>query len=230
MRFPHLFRLIAPIAILTLQMTSTVAMAQSGHTRENLMVVVRETAGENKQDERLLPFGKIRSKMPDGRDVEAEPAWWSFIGDMHVRFVFDKPQTMEGAMPGDLERLGVPDVDRALVLAMANLERIYGAPTASEWTTGVMLVHGKSPDVDSSYILDRSFWRDVLKQHPEGLVVAVPKRGGLLYSALTNQAAVDSLRKGVGYLYSSSGNLRVSSALYLFRDDKWSVLQAPIKQ
>ena len=93
-----------------------------------------------------------------------------------------------------------------------------------------MEVAGKSPDLDSSYFLDRDFWRGLLKQHPDGLVVAVPKRGGLLYAPVSDSRAVATLRKGVGYLYTSSERLRVSAALYLFKDDKWTVFQAPAAQ
>ena len=62
--------------------------------------------------------------------------------------------------------------------------------------------------------------------HPDGVVVAVPKRGGLLYAPLSDEAAVGRLRRGVRQLHASSGRLGVSAALYLFKDGRWSVLQA----
>jgi hypothetical protein len=93
-----------------------------------------------------------------------------------------------------------------------------------------MLVQGKSPDLDSSYFLDRDFWRDLLRQHPEGILVAVPKRGGLLFTPMSDGKAVENMRKGIAYLYSSSGQMRVSSALYLFKDDRWTVFQPPQPQ
>ena len=189
------------------------------------MVVVRESVGANKQDDILVPSGKAVAKLPDGREVEIQAEWWDFIGDMHIRFVFDQPQTMIGAMPEDFERLGLANVDQALELALANVRRVYGEPAVSPWAAGVMAVHGQSPDLDSSYVLDRDFWRMQLKEHPDGLVVAVPARGGLLYAPLSDHAAVDGLKKGIGALHASSGRLRVSRALYLFKADKWSVFQ-----
>ncbi len=194
------------------------------------MVVVRETVGANKPDEILVPSGKAVAKLPDGREVEVRQESWEFIGDMHIRFVFDQPQTMIGATPADFERLKLTNVDQALELALANVRRVYGKPVASPWTAGVMAVHGQSPDLDSTYILDRDFWRSQHKEHPEGLVVAVPKRGGLLYAPLSDGAAVDGLKRGIGALHASSGQLRVSSALYLFKDDKWSIFQSPTAQ
>ena len=67
-----------------------------------------------------------------------------------------------------------------------------------------MQVEGKSPDLNSSYFLDRAFWRNLLRQNREGIVVAVPKRGSLLFTSITDSKAVDGIRKGIAYLYSSS--------------------------
>jgi len=195
---------------------------------DNLMVVLRESAGANKQDEALKPMGKAKARLQDGKEVEFDTGWFEYIGDMHVRFVFDSPQSMINATPKDLERLKLTP-EQALRLAVANVKRVYGKPGAVPWSD-FMQVKGKSPDLDSSYFLDREFWQMLLKQHPEGIVVAVPKRGGLLYTPLSNAAAVDRLKRGVFKLYESSERLRVSSALYLFKDDKWAVFQAAVKQ
>jgi hypothetical protein len=206
------------------------AMAQLGQpvdkSAENLMVVLRESAGANTQSESLHPLGKGRVKLSDGREVEVEFAAFQFLGDMHVRFVFDGPTTLINATPQDLARLNL-DPEHAIRLAVANIKRTYGNPVATSWTGGLMQVKGKSPDLDSSYFLDRDFWRALLEQHPDGLVVAVPKRGGLLFTPLTASRSVEGLRNGVTQLHWSSDSLRVSSALYLFKDDRWTVFQPP---
>jgi len=190
----------------------------------NLMAVLRESIGANMPEEGLRPTGKARIKLPDGKEVDFEMASFEYIGDMHIRFVFDGPQTMQNATPDDLARLNLKP-DEALQLAVLNIKRVYGNPQVSPWTGGLMQVQGKSPDLDSSYFLDRDFWRALLKRHPEGLVVAVPKRGGLLFAPLSDLKAVDTLEKGVAYLHTSSERLRVSGALYLFKDDRWAVFQ-----
>ncbi len=193
------------------------------------MMVLRETVGADKQDEVLVPSGKGKARLADGHEVELDMASWEFIGDMHVRFAFDEPDFMVDASPQDLARLNIANVDEALALALANLKRVYGEPTASSLTAGVMQVHGKSPDLDSSYFLDRKFWRGLLKGNPGGLVVAAPNRGALLYASAGDRAAVEALKNGVGPLYARSGRQQVSSALYLYKDDKWSVFQPAVK-
>lgn len=197
-------------------------------TRENLMVVVRESVGANRQDDAFKPTGAFKARLPDGREVEIEMASWEFIGDTHVRFVFDGPRMMVNASPRDLAELGLKGIEDALPLAMANIRRVYGAPTATPWEAGLMQVQGKSPDLDSSYFLDRAFWQGLLATHPEGIVVSVAKRGGLLYTPLSNTKAVEGLKRGVGYLHASSDRQRISSALFLFKDGRWSVYQAAV--
>jgi hypothetical protein len=210
---------------------SVVAQAPQAVDRsaKNLMVVLRESIGANKQDEALEPEAKGRAKLPDGREIEFEMAHFALLGDIHIRFVFDGPSYMPNARPQDLARLNLSP-EQALQLAVANIKRVYGNPIAKPWTAGLMQVQGKSPDFDSSYFLDRAFWRRLLRQNPEGIVVAVPKRGGLLFTPVTDHKAVDGLRKGIAYLYSSSEQLRISSALYLFKDDRWTVFQPPHAQ
>src|SRR5258707_6143463 len=69
---------------------------------QNLMVVLRETIGANKQDEALEPIGKMRFRMPDGKHIDLEIAAFALLGDMHIRFVFDGPNYMRNATPQDL--------------------------------------------------------------------------------------------------------------------------------
>ncbi len=198
--------------------------------RENLMVVVRESIGSNKQEEAPVATGKAKATLADGREIELEMAWWELIGDTHIRFVFDAPQSMMGATPQELADLNLSNVQDALNVAVKNVKRVYGEPTATPWTGGISQVQGKSEDLDSSYFLDRDFWKALLKTNPDGLIVAVPSRGGLLYTPLSNTQAVEGLKRGIAKLHASSDRMRVSSALYLFKNDKWSVFQAAVKQ
>jgi hypothetical protein len=192
----------------------------------NLLVVLRESLGENKQDESLQPFGKLYGTTPDGKQVEFETSWYQYLGDMHIRLVFDGHQTLQSASPDDLSRLKLSPA-QALQLAVANLRRVYGEPMVHPWSGGLMQVEARSADLTSSYFLDREFWEALQSRYPDGLVVAVPRRGGLVYAPAGDGDAVDNLRFGVAALYAGGPGARLSSALYLFKDNRWSVFQAP---
>jgi uncharacterized protein YtpQ (UPF0354 family) len=192
----------------------------------NLLVVLRESRGTNKQDETLRPFGTVRGVLPNGQEVDLDISWYKYLGDMHIRLVFDGGQTMQSASSEDLERLRLSP-ENALNLAISNLRRVYGVPAAQPWSGGLMQVQSGATDLNSSYFLDREFWSGLQASHPEGLVVAVPRRGGLVYAPASDEAAVSDLRFSAAALYAGGPGARLSSALYLFKDGRWSVFQPP---
>ena len=194
----------------------------------NLLVVLRESPGANKQDEALSPFGPIAARLPDGRDVEFEASWFQYLGDMHLRLVFDGRQQVQSASPADLDRLALSP-EQALHRAVRNLRARYGKPVAEPWAGGLMQVRCAAPDLNSSYFLDREFWQDQLRRHPQGVVAAVPRRGGLVFAPAGDEAALTSLRFSAAALYAGNERTRLSSALYLFKDGRWSVFQ-PARQ
>lgn len=195
-------------------------------SESNLLVVLRESPGANKQDESLRPFGKIRAKLPDGREVEFEASWFQYLGDMHLRLVFDGSRRVQSASPEDLDRLQLTP-EAALARAIDNLRRRYGEPIARPWSGGLMQVHGNAPELDSSYFLDRAFWLEQLRHSPAGIVAAVPGRGGLVFARADDESALTSLRFSAAALFTSNDATRISSGLYLFKEGRWSVFQPP---
>jgi len=192
----------------------------------NLMVVLRESQGQSRAEDSLMPFGKGKVKLQDGKEVEVDPGWFTYIGDLHIRFVFDTPTSMPGASPQDLERLRLTP-EAAVALAVRNIKRVYGEPTVKAWDDWLQ-VESKSPDLISSYFLDKDFWRAQLKRYPEGVVAMLPKRGALVFAPLADTKAIESMKRSVAALFISSKQLRVSSALYLFKDDHWTLFQQPV--
>ena len=196
--------------------------------RGNLMAVLRESAGANEQEEVLQPYGTLHAELPDGTQVELETSWFRYVGDMHIRLVFDSSTQLQSASPDDLDRLRL-DPEHAVQLAVANLRRMYGEPVAKPWTGGLMQVVGRADDLNSSYFLDRPFWQSLEARYAQGVIVAVPQRGGLLYAPADDEEAVAVLRFSATAIYASSSRRRVSSALYLFHDGHWSVFQPPLR-
>lgn len=194
----------------------------------NLLVVLRESPGANKEDESLAPFGKIVAHAADGREFEFEASWFQYLGDMHLRLVFDGARRVQSALPDDLQRLRLTP-EQALARAVENLRLRYGRPVAQPWSGGLMQVHGNAPELDSSYFLDRAFWLEQLRASPAGIVAAVPGRHGLVFARADDEAAVATLRFSAAALFASSNDTRISSGLYLFKDGRWSVFQPPQK-
>ncbi len=227
MNIRNIFQSLLAIAIGTSAGYSSAAEPDAN--LKNLMVVLRESEGDNIKDVALKPMGSAKATLSDGKEVEISVAWFSFIGDMHIRFVYDSPSSMRNLTSEEFKALKLKP-DEALRVAVSNIKRVYGSPKASPWDGGLMVVTGESSDLDSSYFLDSAFWKNLIKKYPDGLVVGVPKRGGLLFAPASDSKAVAGLRRSIGALFISSENMRISSALYLFKDNHWSVFQDPLAQ
>ena len=223
-------RLRAFAAGLVIVTTSTLAAPTGDEVIDtsatNLIAVLRESLGENHPDETLLPYGRVVAELPDGKRIELATSWYHYIGDMHIRLVFDGGQSLQSASPNDLERLKLSP-EAALDIAVKNMRRVYGTPYATPWTGALMQVQGRAPDLASSYFLDRDFWLNVQRDHPEGVIAAVPQRGGLVFAPANDDEALGELRFSLAALYAGANGRRVSSGLYLFKDGHWSVFQAP---
>ena len=209
-------------AALTMSLPPTPAQAEDG--RDTILVVLRHTADASRGDDAFAPVATIQVPLPNGTTASMAPAWYDLIGDLQARLVYVAADSMRTLHAEELAALALTP-EQALAVALANLERLHGAPVASAWHN-LQAVKGRSEDYDSSYFLDRAFWRHLLTEHPEGLVVAVPRTDLLLFAPASDTAAVDSLRHGVAGLWAGGGDYRLSAALYLFKDGRWSVFQA----
>ena len=190
---------------------------------DTLLFVLRERPGAHKEDDSPVLVAPFDVPLPGGASATMAPAWFDLVGDLQLRLVRSAPDYVYTLHASELEALKL-DVDEALATALANLHRLHGAPGASPWHN-LQRVGGRSEDVDSAYLMDRAFWRARLAEHPEGLVAAVPRTDLLLFAPLADTEAVDRMRRGIPGLHAGGGHWRLSSALYLFRDDRWRVFQ-----
>jgi uncharacterized protein YtpQ (UPF0354 family) len=225
----RLFGIVLGMACATAAFANPLTDEAVDTSADNLIVVLRESLGENKADESLQPYGRVTAVLPDGKRVELATSWYQYLGDMHIRLVFDAGKSLQSASPNDLERLKLTP-EQALATAVANLRRVYGTPHATPWTGGLMQVQGSAPELASSYFLDRQFWNAQIREHPEGVVAAVPQRGGLVFASAADSDAIDELRFSAAALYAGAGGARISSALYLYKNGRWSIFQPPQHQ
>ena len=192
---------------------------------DNFMLVLRESEGVNEPTFGFRPVGPSTAVLDNGEEFVVDMAWFNLIGDIHVRFVVDAPDSMSNLEAAEFKSTGLTP-EAAVRTAIANIKKRYGAPKSEPWEAGIFIVSGDSPDFDSSYLLDASFWQELLRGFPDGLIVGVPKRGGLIYAPANDTQAVEALERSITHLYESSGTMRVSSALYRY-DGTWKVHQAP---
>ncbi|MFT2092855.1 DUF1444 family protein [Paraglaciecola sp. 2405UD69-4] len=192
--------------------------------KSNLMLVVRTSYGENKSDANLKPSGEGSFIDSSGKTHTFELAHYEYLGDTHIRFVFDSTATMTNTTAGEFQELGLTP-EKAVELAIANIYRDYGQPNIYKLEGGVFQVQGDSPDFDSSYFLDQLLWESVASHFQEKIIVSVPARSILLFAPISDKKAVEFLKENVQVLFEDSGRHGVSSALYSFNNGKWTVFK-----
>lgn len=208
-------------------MTSTPNSADDLDARRSaLRLILRERPGADKPDDVPSLVAPFTTPIPGGGSVTLAPAWYDLIGDLQLRLVRETPDALLTMEVDDVAAMGLA-VDAAVALALANLERQVGAPTVQPWHN-LRRVGTSEEEFDSNWFLDRAFWRARLAEHPSGLVVAVPRTDALLFAPADDDAAVASMRGGIPRLHREAGDWRLSSALFLFKDDRWSVFQPAV--
>ncbi len=191
-----------------------------------LRVLLRERVGANKLEESLAIVEPFEVEAESGMRVSMAPAWYGLVGDLQLRLVRDTGDYVLTLHASQLDDLRLT-ADEAITVALANLRRQHGEPLAAPWHN-LQRVCGRDEGGSSAYFLDRPFWRARLAEHPDGVVAAVPRTDALLFAPLADAAAIDSMRQGIPGLHAGGGaDYRLSSALYLFKDDCWTVFQAP---
>ncbi len=184
----------------------------SNRTQEHLALVVQNAADHYQDVERLQWLG-----------APSPLAVSSYLGDIALRFVFrshnlpDLPVHLQ-----DLVHLTLSP-QRAMVVAIGNFKRANGTPLTGEFVRGVHMLRGANADVYANYLLDRAFWRSQLARFPQGVLVAIPKRGSLFFVDAADAPAVAELTRIATRLFTTAGAFAISRFLYRFGERGWLV-------
>lgn len=197
--------------------------------KSNLMLVVRTSFGANKSNAQLIPTGVQTFQDATGKTHSFEMAHYEYLGDTHIRFVFDSAKTMTNTTSEQFGKFGLTP-EEAVEVAIKNIYRDYGQPNVYELENGIYQVQGKSPDFDSSYFLDKALWQQIGSQFQEAVVIAVPARDLLLFAPMNDKKAVHFLGENVRELFSESGRQGVSSALFAYNNGVWKVHQTSVSK
>lgn len=184
------------------------------HIRDHLLVQLQPWAGPPLPKEGLvLPPLAERGTLALG-----------YLGDMQLRFVFDRPgETLPAAVrPEELERLGLTP-GTAARQAVANLRRVCGVPQIGTLGEGVYSLRGAHREYSPGYLLDRAFWRTQLEKFPQGLLAALPRHGVLLFAPAGDPAIEAELVRQAGRMAAAAGSARISGCLYRFEADGWKL-------
>ncbi len=187
-------------------------------TRDHLYAIVHRWPGTCQAHEQVQPPEQSLARGEDARDVLA----LGYLADLRLRFVFAQPGTEAVALAraSDLARLGLTP-HQALALATLHLRKAAGIPHLHAQANGTYLLQAAHAMLLESHLLDRNFWRGLLERFPQGVVVAMPRRGWMALAPADDNAAQAQLFEAADAGFAAAGPQQLSGCLLHFDQTGW---------
>ena len=176
-------------------------------------------------DPRSRPIQKIEPALlkPDPQSTpENALVFDHFVGDLHLRYVFDDPQFTVALHVKDLKRLGV-EREELPSLVVANYRRLYPHVRVAHPDPGLgILTQGGK--LEPCVLLDGAFWQRQQQILGKDLIVVVPSTDEVIFTAREPKQNVESLKQLAIQRYEAAGKRAVSRTVFVWRFYRWEVL------
>lgn len=191
-------------------------------TRDYIVALVRSHPAVDPKSRPVQKIEPARTK-PDPKMGEGGvPVFDHFVGDLHLRYVFDDPQFMVALHLSDLKKLKL-DRDELPALVVANFRRLYPKMTVArreQWLAQVVNGGGLEP----SMMLDSAFWQEQVKAFGGELIAAVPSTYEIYFTPREPKANVELLKHLAILHAEKAGNRAVSRSVFGWRNFRWEVV------
>jgi hypothetical protein len=191
-------------------------------TKDYILALVRSHPAV---DPKSRPVQKIEAAIPPP-DPKSSPenalVFDHFVGDLHLRYVFEDPSFMLALRLRDLKRLGVQR-DELPPLVVANYRRLY--PKLSvEWPERWLGVLANGGELEPCAMLDGAFWEHQQKALGGELIAAVPSAHEVYFTPREPKQNIELLKHLAVLHYEKAGKRAVSRTVFAWRFFRWEVL------
>lgn len=145
-----------------------------------------------------------------------------FVGDLHLRYVFDDPQFMLALRARDLKRLEVPREDLP-ALVVTNFRRLYPKVTVARPDRWLGLVT-QGGELEPCVMLDGAFWQRQMTEFGGELIAAVPSAHEVYFAPREPRQNLELLKHLAILNHEKAGRRAVSRTVFGWRNFKWQVV------
>jgi hypothetical protein len=198
------------------------AQESASRSRERIVALVRTQSGA---DPKARPTQKIEPVVMKAETPEAAlaaPIFDHFVGDLHLRYVFDDPKFMIALRGHDLKRLGVTR-EELPTLAVSNFRRLYPKLTVIQPTPGLGVVT-EGGELEPTVMLDGLFWEQQTAALGGQLIAAVPSRNEVVFTRREPKQNVELLKHLVVQQYDNAQARALSRTVFAWRYFRWEVI------
>jgi uncharacterized protein YtpQ (UPF0354 family) len=191
-------------------------------TKEYIVALVRSNPGVNPKErptQRIEPqIMKADAKSAPGNALVFD----HFVGDLHLRYVFDDPQFMLALRARDLARLGIAR-DALPALVVENFRRLYPKVTVfrPEPALGIVTQGGQ---LEPCTMLDGAFWERQRREFGGDLIATVPARDAVIFTTRAPRQNVELLKHLAVQAYEKADKAAVSRTVFAWVNYRWQVV------
>lgn len=191
-------------------------------TKEYIVALVRSHPQVDPKARPVQKIEPVAMKADPKSAPENAPIFDHFVGDLHLRYVFDDPQFTLFLRGHDLKRLGL-DRDELPALVVSNYRRLYPKVTVLHPDPGLGVVaHGGQ--LEPCILLDGAFWERQQKAAGQELIAVVPSSDEVIFTSREPKQNIELLKHLAVQRYEKAGKQAVSRTVLAWRYLRWEVL------
>ena len=198
------------------------AQDPSVNTKEKVVALVRAAPGLDPKARSVQKIEPIALKPPAGSSPSDLPVFDYFVGELHLRYVFDDPRFVQALRVRDLKRLGIDRKDLPK-LVVENYRKLYPNLAAIQPEPGLgVLINGGQ--LEPTVLLDTEFWDAQAKRIEGPLIAAIPERDSVLFTRADPKQNIELLKHRAVVAYEKAGKQALSRTVLAWRKSRWEVV------
>ena len=191
-------------------------------TRDYVVALVRSHPDVDAKTRPVQKIEPVIAKPDPGSAPDNALVFDHFVGDLHLRYVFDDPQFMLALRVRDLKRLAI---DRAELptLVVTNYRRLYPKLTVvrpDQW----LGLGTQGGELEPCIMLDGAFWQRQMKAFGAELIAAVPSAQEVYFAPREPKQNLELLKHLAILHHEKAGKRAVSRTVFLWRNFRWQVV------
>ena len=197
------------------------ALAQQ-HPREKLVALVRARPNMDPKTRPTQKIEPVELTPEPGNPVDNLPIFDHFVGDLHLRYVFDDERFVQAVRGRDLQRLKL-DRKSLPALVVTNYRRLYPDLSVIQPEPGMGAVI-KGGQLEPTILLDADFWDEQEKRIGGPLIAAVPQRDMVIFTRSEPKQNIELLKHRVVLAFEKAGERALSRTVLAWREKRWEVV------
>ena len=164
----------------------------------------------------------IELKPEPGNTVDNMPVFDTFVGELHLRYVFDDERFVQAVRGRELKRLELKRSDLP-GLVITNHRRIYPDLTVIQPEPGLGAVI-RGGQLEPTILLDPDFWDEQEKRIGGALIAAAPERDSVIFTRIEPKGNIERFKSRAAIAYDKAGQRALSRTILAWRERHWEVV------